>query len=107
MYFLITRGVVIPHYGTSGYSNMIVGMLEAASENDAAQQLGLIRWEGWKNIPRDPSARNHWEQNGHYYFHPRWTDPIDKNPADYANASRAIPFFLIQEVPRITEIPLR
>jgi len=88
MMFIVRVGTVIPKIGPSGGgSNTVIGVVEAETEDGAAEKLGLVKWDGWRNIP-DVNAAAWEEHGGSYFFAPFDTKKIDCSPELYATVER-------------------
>jgi len=87
MLFIVRVGTVIPQTGPmGGGGGAVIGVARARSKNEAAHLLGLIRWDGWKNIPSvNATAWKKWARE--YFFTPFDTRRIDQNPGKYTGAN--------------------
>ena len=86
MLFLIRVGTTIPWYGPTGGVGVVIGVTEAKSKEEAVKQLGLIRWDGWKRIPKVDVTN--WKKWCEKYFYTSFdTKGIDRSPEKYASAN--------------------
>lgn len=100
MLFLVHLTSTIPWFGPNDPNIMrgrIIGVKAAKSMEEAARQLGFIRWDGWKKIPEVAEAN--WKKWGRNCFClPLITKRIDRCPEKYASINWGLPIITLKRI---------
>jgi hypothetical protein len=94
MFFVVRIGLGFPWSRYFTLFENPFGIIQAANVEEAAEKLGVIRWNGWKKVsvqkgirPELPRMATKWPK---LFFAPFDTKAVDKNPSAYETSERRI-----------------